>query len=200
MTSLAILALFAAAAFRLMPSVNRLIGGLGVLRQSIASAAWIQSDFAEFSEFPKYIKALHEPENGTPTPFNTLFLKDVSYTHPGASQPAVNNINLTIKHGDTLAIVGKSGAGKTTLADLVLGLNQPSAGKIWLNGEDLSDNMASWHAGLGYVPQDISFFDDTIEHNVAVGEKVIDRDCLYNALHLAQIDEFMNHLNTALRQ
>ena len=104
--------------------------------------------------------------------FESLELKDVCYSYPGnKGKPVLKNINMKIKRGDKIGIVGISGSGKSTLLDIIMLLIAPSSGKILLNGKDISfsgDNKirSQWMNSIGHVPQDIFLIDDTIENNI----------------------------------
>ena len=117
-----------------------------------------------------------------------LVLSDVRFTYPQRSEAALQGVDLVLPMGTTLGIAGASGAGKTTLVDLVLGLLVPSQGSIKLDGVDLEDVLLDWRSRVGYVPQDVSLFDGTVAQNVALtwsGD--VDRDKVREALQRAQL-------------
>jgi ATP-binding cassette subfamily B protein len=100
----------------------------------------------------------------------SIEFKNITYTYPGKSIPALNQINFKIEKGSTLAILGTTGAGKTTLIQLLLRLFDPSNGAILIDGKDLNGlNLKKWKEQIGYVPQDVFLFSDTIENNIAFG-------------------------------
>ena len=124
----------------------------------------------------------------------TLELDGVSYRYPNASDQNLTDINLTIRAGERIGIVGSTGAGKTTLADLVLGLLQPTNGVLRVDGVDITDdNLRAWQAGVGYVPQDIFLLDATITENIAFGvaPDQIDVDRVTEVARIAQLDGFV---------
>jgi len=101
---------------------------------------------------------------------NAIKLCELSFRYPGASNPILDGLSLTIDKNSSVGFIGPTGSGKSTLVDLLLGLNQPTAGKILIDGEPLTpDLVPSWQASIGYVPQDIFLIDDTIARNVAFG-------------------------------
>lgn len=107
---------------------------------------------------------------------------------------------MTIKKGETIALIGSSGAGKTTLADIILGLLAPGSGQILVDGKNISDNMDKWHHMLGYIPQTIYLSDDTIRNNIAFGirEEDIDDEAINAAIKKAQLYEFVQTLDEGI--
>ena len=127
-----------------------------------------------------------------PEPTGKIKLENISFTYPNTSKPIVKNINLNIESNTTVGLVGATGSGKTTLVDIVLGLLEPSGGKLFLDDVELSStNISSWQSNIGYVPQDIYIVDDTIEHNIAFGEDNIDIDKVKQASIMSEIHEFI---------
>ena len=117
---------------------------------------------------------------------------DVDFRYPTATEDALKNISFTLPRGSTLAIVGASGAGKTTIADLVLGLQEPTRGRISVDGTPLSEiDMSLWLAGIGYVDQEVVLFDGTISENIALGQKSFDSDEIQYAAEKANAKDFI---------
>ena len=81
-----------------------------------------------------------------------ITIKDIVFKYPSAEKAVITNANLTINKGTTVAFVGSSGAGKTTLADIILGLLEPTEGKICVDGWNIQDSMETWHKMIGYIP------------------------------------------------
>jgi len=107
----------------------------------------------------------------------SIAFSNVSYTYPGKETPALNNINFIIEKGSTLAILGTTGSGKTTLIQLLLRVFDPSTGSIKIDGKNLMElNLHGWKDQIGYVPQDVFLFSDTIENNIAFGRNKKDGD------------------------
>ena len=123
-------------------------------------------------------------------------LINVKYGYPGGSGLSVNDISLTLRRGQSIALIGKSGAGKTTLVDIILGLLQPDSGDIQLDGASIYDDLRSWQNLIGYIPQSISLLDDTVERNIAFGipDSAIDPVRLENAIQAAQLEELIQQL------
>lgn len=126
---------------------------------------------------------------------DTLILDDVTFTYPDANEPAIRNLSLRIPARSTFGFVGKTGSGKTTTVDLMLGLLQPQEGTIRVDGISLhGGNLSLWQKSVGYVPQHIYLADDTIAKNVAFGVPKSDIDVgrVEEALRRAQIYEFVS--------
>jgi ATP-binding cassette subfamily C protein len=114
----------------------------------------------------------------------------VSFAYPG--RPVFDELSLTIPRGSFVALSGVSGAGKTTIVDLLVGLRQPGHGRIMIDDVSLSDvNMREWRRAVGYVPQEMLLFNDTIRHNVTLGDETIGEEQLERALRSAGAWEFV---------
>ena len=98
-----------------------------------------------------------------------IALQDVTFTYPGKEEPVFSHATLTSPKNQSVAFIGPSGAGKTTIADLILGLMQPQQGSIRVDGQDIEHNIAGWHRLVAYIPQNIYLIDDTIRANVTFG-------------------------------
>ena len=181
------LGLFAVAAFRLMPSINRILGALQALRFGLAG---IDTLYAEIMlDVPKIVKVNSDPINFT----HVVELDHISYVYSGATEYALKDISLTIKHGESVGLIGTSGAGKSTLVDVLLGLLTPDKGEVRVDDRNIEENLCSWQAQIGYVPQSIFLTDDTLRRNVAFGlpDDQIDDVAVEKALHAAQLKEFV---------
>lgn len=167
-SALAAVALFAVAGFRLGPAI--------VHTQSILTTATSNLPHLEavLGDIDQARARRVEPTRGAgeraglPRAPAALHLRDVTYRHPGQRLPAVRDVNLTIPLGSSLGVVGPSGAGKTTLVDLLVGLLPPTSGQILLDSQPLATVLAAWQARVGYVPQEVALFDATVAQNVAL--------------------------------
>ena len=112
----------------------------------------------------------------------------------------MKDADLVIRKNSSVALIGASGAGKTTAVDLILGLLDPQSGKITVDGTDIKTHIESWHQSIGYIPQTIYLMDDTIRANIAFGvpEKEIDEKLLEQAVKEAQLDQFVHSLPEGL--
>jgi ATP-binding cassette, subfamily B, bacterial PglK len=189
-TALPLLGLYAYAGFRVIPSANRIILNVNALRYS---RAWIRDLHADLTVLTTRPRAPGQRE-APPIRFTrTVALEGVSYSYEGAGERVLVDVDLTIAKGESIAIVGASGAGKSTLVDLLLGLLEPTAGRISVDGRDIAGALRSWQRHIGYVPQEPFIIDDTLRRNIAFGvadREVEDRRVLA-ALRLAQLAEFV---------
>lgn len=181
------LGLFAAAAFRLMPSINRVLGAVQSLRYGLPVLDLLCRELA-----------LAGPESTDAAPPRAPFRRDirvdrVTYTYPGATTPALLDLTLMIRRGESVGLIGPSGSGKSTLVDVILGLLAPGAGCVLVDGEDIRANLRGWQQQIGYVPQSIYLTDDTLRRNVAFGlaDAEIDDAAVRRAVAAAQLDEFV---------
>lgn len=184
------LGLFAAAAFRLMPSVNRVLGAAQSLRYGLPA---IDTLHAELNLAAPEVAS----DRISSKPFRaTLELRQITYAYPGATEPALKDLSLTIQHGEMIGFIGTSGAGKSTLVDVLLGLLTPDAGEVWLDGVSIQENLRNWQDQIGYVPQSIFLTDDTLRRNVAFGlaNEQINDTAIRHAIQAAQLEEFVASL------
>lgn len=125
---------------------------------------------------------------------NQLHLDGISYTYPGANSPAISKLDLTIEARTTIGLVGSTGAGKTTVVDIILGLLEPQSGGLRVDGTDVHQtNVRRWQNSLGYVPQHIFLTDDTVAANIAFGveESDIDMMAVERAARMAELHGFV---------
>lgn len=189
---------FAVAAFRLLPSVGKINAYFNNIMYSLPSLDLIYKDLKEIENFvpedtvKKDVELWHLE--------SSIKLNEISYAYAGTDKNILENVNLTIHKGETVALIGSSGAGKTTLADVFLGLLIPQNGAILVDGKNIYENMDSWHHMLGYIPQTIYLSDDTIRNNVAFGIKQedIDEKAVIEALKKAQLYDFVQTLDQGL--
>ncbi len=165
--AMGLLGLFSMAALRIMPSVNRILSSAADLKHRAAYIEAVHHDYTMVEE----ASANEEQRTGrVGLQLNGgIELDGVSFHYDGTETPAVADINLTIPKGFKVGIVGPSGAGKTTLVDLFLGLLAPRSGRLLIDGKDVHDNLRAWQDLIGYVPQEPFLIDDTLRRNIAFG-------------------------------
>lgn len=181
------------AAFRLLPAFQHIYLGASQLRANAPVLDALSADLVDV--------AAMEPVSVLPSdttahfPFTqAIELRDVTFTYPGNDAPALRRISLTIPHGAAVAFIGETGAGKTTLVDIILGLLDPDEGQVLVDGVTLTDgNLPSWRHAIGYVPQHIYLSDDTVANNIAFGipHDRIDREAVERAARIANIHDFI---------
>ena len=150
---------------------------------------------ATFSEIPLKVNQLNAATKEKCYK-KCIEVKDVSYRYPEQYNYSVRDVSLTIPIGQSVAFIGESGAGKTTIVDIILGLLQPDRGRVLVDGEDLEKQRALWQQKIGYIPQSIYLSDDSIRGNIAFGveNKSISDEELWRALEQAQLKEFVKEL------
>ncbi len=190
------LSAFAVAAFRLMPSAGKVSAYINSIMYGKPSLDLIYNDLKSIEDCE--VADFDEKRNDEMMPFDSeIVIKDLCFRYSDSNTNVLNNINMSVKKGQTVALIGSSGAGKTTLADIILGLHVPTAGAILVDGKDISDSMDSYHHMLGYIPQTIYLSDDSIRNNIAFGikEEDIDDAAVENAMKKAQIYDFVMGLD-----
>ncbi|MHA7281697.1 ABC transporter ATP-binding protein [Arthrobacter sp. TMS2-4] len=159
--------LFAVAGFRLVPSLTRLQAVQSQVNSNSAFAQQVVTDIRESEELLAETSREH-PQHDLSSDRVDIVLHNVSFTYPGAGHPALREINATIPAGSHVAFVGSSGAGKSTIVDILLGLLKPTTGHVEVDSERMDRVMKSWRKRIGYIPQDVSLFDATVGQNVAL--------------------------------
>lgn len=147
--------------------------------------------------YQKDLENNQESASGT-KPFkfdNSLEIKNVSFTYPNTENNILQNINFSVKRGEMIGIIGPSGAGKTTLVDLLLRLLEPQDGTIEIDDMEVSAiSLNSWHQKVGYVPQDVFLLHDTVEANIRFYDGAISQKRVEEAAKLANIYDFIQEL------
>jgi ATP-binding cassette, subfamily B, bacterial PglK len=187
---LPLLGFYVFAGYRLLPAVQGIYQALTQLRFGVPALDSIAADLAARDALP----ALPEGP-ADPMPFERMVELDrLNFRYPQAEVPSLVDLTLSIPAGSTLGIVGSTGAGKTTLVDVFLGLLSPQSGEIRVDGTPITPgNVRAWQADLGYVPQDIFLLDASVAENIALGvkRKEIDMARVREAARMAQILDFI---------
>ena len=190
--SLPTIALFGMAAIRIMPSMNRILGHLTSIRFNTVHFNKLYDDLKEAVELsrnaPNEVEKIKFEDN--------IKIENMSYRYPQAEELVLENINMTIEKGQAVGLKGESGAGKTTLVDILLGLLPPESGAVLVDDVNINSNMTGWHKSIGYVPQSISLIDDTVTANVAFGvpKEDIDIERVWESLEIANLKETVEAL------
>lgn len=195
------LAIIAVAAFRLFPSVTRLNTNLNAILYNRTRLDTMYEMMKGIEEEETYQIKMIPKEEVKPLVFkNELKISSIDWQYPQGKSKVLEGLDLSIKKGQSVALIGPSGAGKTTLADVILGLLGPQKGQILLDGEDVYKNLQGWSKIIGYVPQAVYLTDDNIRNNVAFGiyEEEIDEERVWNALKEAQLADFIKSLPDGL--
>lgn len=188
-----LLGIYAAAAFRIMPSVTRLVNALVSINHALPV---INLLYEQLNLNRTYDNKYTEENIDLSKEFlKNIEIKGLYYTYEYGSE-ILSNINLKIDKGDYVGIIGKTGAGKSTLINILLGLLIPKKGDFSLDGKKYSIQERKWKSLFGYVPQDIFLIDDTIKNNIAFGivDNEIDNTKLNFAINESMTSEFLNKL------
>ncbi len=188
-----LMALFGVATLRLMPAIREMTAQVANLRYYIYSVDPIYDDTIKLSSE----KVVNREKNTEILKFEKeIRFEGVKYSYPGSDIQAVNEISLAIPRDYSVGIVGTSGAGKTTLVDLLLGLLIPQNGIITVDDTDIHTNISGWQRNIGYIPQFIFLADDTIRRNISFGlsDEEVEDNKLRNAIEAAQLSELVNSL------
>ncbi|MDO4332427.1 MAG: ABC transporter ATP-binding protein [Eubacteriales bacterium] len=191
------LSTFAVAAFRLLPSVGRINEHMSSILFAKPSVELIYEDLKGIEKYP--VNKTVE-EGGVWNFNNAITVKHITYAYPNADRNVLEDAECVIPKGKTVAFIGSSGAGKTTLADIILGLLTPQRGKVKADDIDIFKNLTLWHQKLGYIPQVIYLSDDTIRNNIAFGisPENIEESAIEEAVKKAQLAEFVESLPEGL--
>ena len=198
---LLLLGMFTLAAIRLIPSASRVGASLAQVRYRYASTEVVYQELLALRQRPSEPLPGSAEEHVCPIPFRRgLVIEHLSYWYPEARQSVLDDVSLEIPKGHWVSFIGPTGTGKTTLADLIMGLLVPTSGRILVDGRNLHDNLAGWQRNIGYVPQTVHLIDDSVRRNVAFGvpEEEIDDERMWQALRAAQVDHLVRSLPDGL--
>ena len=195
------LSAFAMAAVKLLPSANRILAANSAIAYNEVALDKLIEDLkeAEQSEDITHQNAT-EKSIGKIDLQKEIIFSDVVYSYPNSNKAVLDDAKMIIPVGKSIGIVGKSGAGKTTVVDIILGLLKPSKGFVYSDGKDIFEFYKSWISHIGYIPQSIFMLDDTIRANVAFGidEEQLCDDKVWDALREAQLEGFVKSLPEGL--
>jgi ABC-type multidrug transport system fused ATPase/permease subunit len=194
---LPLLGMFTLAAVRLIPSTSRMSSSLAQVRYRYASTEVIYRELLALRSRSSEPLRGSAGEHVSPVPFRrALVIERLSYCYPATRRPAIDDVSLEIPQGHWVAFIGPTGSGKTTLADLILGLLVPNSGRILVDGRNLHDNLGGWQRNVGYVAQTVYLIDDSVRRNVAFGvpEEEIDDERVWQVLRAAQVDHLVRSL------
>jgi len=187
-----LLSLYAFSAYKMLPYLQQIYQATLSIRFSIPSMEALAFDVG----LPQG-QILPEVRNEDRMNFKkSIELKNISYSYPSSERKILNDVNLEIPCNSLIGIVGKTGEGKTTLVDILLGLLRPDLGELLVDGAKIDEtNFSRWTASVGYVPQQIVLWDDTIARNIAfcAPDAPIDLERVRHAAQLANLNEFVEN-------
>jgi ATP-binding cassette, subfamily B, bacterial PglK len=185
-----VVGVYAFAGYRLMPALQQIYRHVTKARFHTSVLATVKQDLENSSvTFPDEVQRLKFEDR--------LELTNIAFKYPTAKEDLLKNLSLTVKRNSSVAFVGSTGSGKTTIVDILLGLLPPDQGQILVDGIPLTkDNLRNWQANLGYVPQTIFLSDGTIAQNIAfgVGQDSLDMNAVIQAAKIANLHEFVETL------
>jgi ATP-binding cassette, subfamily B, bacterial PglK len=195
---LAVLGLFAYAALRMQPALNKIVSGLNALKFAAPAIDQLWDDLVladhaiEQSRTAKAVPPLRFEQE--------IRVEHLGFRYAGTTTDVLRDINLTIRWGESIGIVGPTGGGKSTLVDVLVGLLEPTTGTVRVDGVDISEHPPAWQRNIGVVPQSVFLLDDTLRRNIALGERDADIDeaRLREALRMAQLEHFIASLPEGL--
>lgn len=188
--ALGTLALIALAGFRLLPSLTRLMATLNGVKASLPALDLLLEELREADG----VRARRGPDS-PPRPLQEkLEIQNLHFSYATSDGPVLRNINLTVPRGSSIALVGGSGAGKTTLADCIIGLLPPDSGRILVDGVDISTDMHGWQQTLGMVPQNVLALVGSAVDNISFRDPNPDIERVRSAADQAQLTEMIEAL------
>jgi len=203
-----VLSVFAVASIRMLPAASALVGASATVRSYSYIVDKLYLDLKEVEDktpaanliLPisklESSKKIWQAERQAMVFTDRVALQQVSYSYPNSTKLAIHDVSLTVQKGQAIALIGKSGAGKTTLVDIILGLLLPQGGDIQVDGVSVYQNLRQWQNLIGYIPQSIFLMDDTVERNIAFGvpDEHIDSQRLQESIEAAQLLELIADL------
>lgn len=202
-TFIPVLGTFAMAAFKILPSISKIATKINALVYHHLAIQETYHNIKEANEYEKELQGyvlnatnVKEGELKNIRFSDEIRIDRVTWKYLNAKENVLEDAKLTIKKGESVALIGSSGAGKTTLADIIMGLLKPQSGTIYMDGIDIFTIPHQWARIIGYVPQSVFLIDDTVRSNVAFGLKKdeIDDEKVWEALRQAQLKEFVEAL------
>ena len=195
-SALPILSIFVAASIRIIPSINNIVRSINQIKNSKYATLRLFNDLKEIEKYSvnkiiseELVKESHEN-------FKIMHVNSVEFRYPNATQKAIKNISMTIERGNSIGIIGKTGCGKTTLVNIILGLLEPDSGQVLTNNNSIFNDLRRWMNMVAYIPQSMFMIDDTIKNNIALGmnESDIDEELLTKALTMSRLNLFLEKL------
>jgi len=190
------LGVFTISGFRLLPATSRILSGLQAIKFRKVAAQVINNEIISTEDKEKIENPIKV--NGESKEFfkSNICLKNISFSYWGTPKKVLNNINIDIKKGDLVGIIGQTGSGKSTLIDVIVGLLKPTDGTVEVDSKDINKNIRDWQNQIGYVAQSIYLTDDTIKKNIAFGleNDQINDDLVNLSIKQSQLFKFINSL------
>ena len=194
--AIATLAIFLAAGTRIAPAVLRLQQGSMYIKHGLGLSVPTLDLIDSLGDAPR-VENVDDTVDAINNDFIAeIVLENVTLTYPDKEAPAIDNVSLRIPAGSSIAFVGPSGAGKTTIVDALLGVLIPDTGKVLISGLPPLIAVAKWPGAVSYVPQDVVISAGTIRENIALGYPIEEAsdELVFGALKVAHLDGFVSEL------
>ncbi len=189
------ISVFAMASFRMMPSVSRIQNAMNAMIFYKPSVNILYKDLKR----TEAVESVEQDENKEINIQEGIKAVNISYRYPNTDKFIFENAEFGIKYGQSVAFVGKTGSGKTTIVDILLGLLKPVTGNVLVGNVDVYKNKQNWSKKVGYVPQFIYLTDDTIRNNIVFYDQTnVNEQKLAQAIEKAQLKEFIDCLPNKL--
>ena len=193
------LSLFVLAAFRLLPAISRQVNNINTVLFHRVSVDSVYRNLFEEKDIAAEVSQQTDTE--VTDSREDILISNLSFKYPRSVGAVLENVSFNIPENNSVAFVGPTGAGKTTLADLILGVLTPDKGGVYFEGRSIHLHFKEWTKKVGYIPQHIYLLDESILENVAFGMDLndVDEDKVWRALEQAQIKEFVESLPEGVR-
>ncbi len=190
-----LLAIFGAAAFRLIPAVSRILGSVQLVRSSQYAVQILFDQMVAHETENEYISVAQKK-----IIFSDLCINNLCFKYPSSQELTITNFSVKVKRGEVLGLVAPSGSGKSTLITLIMGLLNPTSGKILVNDLNITSCLKDWQGIIGYVPQNIYLSDETILENILFSKStdVLNQQALEYALKISKVDHLIKDLPEGL--
>ena len=192
---------FGVAAVRLMPSANRINTYITEIAYEEPSLNYVYQNLTDTMKMDKKMEAVRSAIAGPALKLNDkIELKNITFAYPDADKNIFTNADMVVPKGKSVGIMGASGAGKSTIVDVLLGLLHVKSGEILCDGQNIFSNYDSWLSQVGYIPQSIYLVDESIRDNIAFGIDAgeIDDDRIWEVCEEAQLADFIKTLPEGL--
>lgn len=192
------LGVFAMGAMRLLPSVNKISAYISTL---LYSRAFVDSVYTERQRILAIAKRKSEENTVQDITFeNEIKVEKLSFTYEEGVENVINDADFSIEKNTSVAFIGPTGAGKTTMVDIILGVLKPVKGRVMVDKNDIAGCMDAWHKKVGYIPQNIYLMDESLRRNIAFGvpEKEIDDEKVWRVIREAQLESVVKEMDQGL--
>jgi ATP-binding cassette subfamily C protein len=199
---LPIVALYAAAVTRIAPSLISITKGIKHLYFNMAAVSSVIFDLKELDNDVEMKLSYDQIEFSKSHIFSTIKLVNIRFDYPSAERAALSDVNFKIHAGEAVAFVGATGSGKSTMIDVLMGILQPTSGQIIIDEMRVDGSAQCLNTMIGFMPQQIVIFDDTVKQNVAFGlpPELIDEQRVWETLKLANVDHVVRNMTDGLDQ